>query len=266
MIRYKRALAAVLVLAPSVTAFAQGDSKVDITKPAGTEAANINTIGDWFKFNTNLKGFTPSDGSGPGAQTAPQGSCFRVAGEFPDPKDSRSQILRGTFETGAAPHAWVWPPYGCGDPKTLKDMKIDPALSYDVSKDLVMNGVDRTRYGWTYGVLVAPIKYYVKPREFSAGASVGPYLGYRVHDRNGASNVFALSVGAATATVKSTDATGSSTSSNTTGITVAAAYLVDIKGSFNLGFMAGTDFYSKSQNIETSNKLWLGLSFGYNAQ
>ena len=40
-------------------------------------------------------------------------------------------------------------------------------------------------------------------------------------------------------------------------LTVAAAYLVDIKGAFNIGVLAGSDIYSKSQNVPTSNKLWL---------
>jgi hypothetical protein len=190
-----------------------------------------------------------------------------VSGEFLDPGDPKKQVLRGTFEVGRAPHAGIWPPYGCGDPKAGNDeTKINAELSYDVPKDLVMNGVDRTRYGWTYGILVAPVKYYVKPREFSAGASVGPYLGYRVYERNGASNVIAVAIGAATATVKTVDASGNSSSSNTTGLSAAVAYLANIKETFNIGVLAGTDLFSKSQNIETSNKLWLGISFGYNIQ
>ena len=264
MIGIRHAVATALALAPAA-ALAQGtdqgnQKQVDVSKPAGAEAANISTVGDWFKFNTNVTGFKESGKPATSEATAARGSCFRVSGEFLDPSDAKKQILRGTFEVGAAPHAGVWPPYGCADPT------INSAVSYDVPKDLVMNGVDRTRYGWTYGILVAPIKYYVKPREFSAGASVGPYLGYRVYERNGASNVFAISVGAATATVKTVDASGNSSSANTTGLSVAAAYLANIKDTFNIGVLAGTDLFSKSLNIETSNKLWLGVSFGYNFQ
>ena len=272
MIRARHLLAAGLAMAPAFAqAQGQGDNQspkpVDITKPAGSEAASISTVGDWFKFNTRVTGFKESGNPGAAAMTAAPSSCFRISGEFLDPNDPAKQILRGTFEVGHAPHAGVWPPYGCKDPKVEgSNQKIDPDVSYDVSKDLIMNGVDRTRYGWTYGILVAPIKYYVKPREFSAGASVGPYLGYRVYERNGASNVIAVSVGAATATVKTVDASGNSSSSNTTGLSVAVAYLANIKDTFNIGVLAGTDLFSKSQNIETSNKLWLGISFGYNIQ
>jgi len=272
MIRTRHVIAIGLAMAPAVAAFAQAkdegkDKQVDVSKPAGTEAANISTVGDWFKFNTNVTGFKESGKSDSQPATAARSSCFRVSGEFLDPSDPKKQIMRGTFEVGRAPHAGIWPPYGCGEPKVGDvDPKINSAVSYDVPKDLVMNGVDRTRYGWTYGILVAPIKYYVKPREFSAGASVGPYLGYRVYERNGASNVIAVSVGAATATVKTVDSSGNSSSSNTTGLSVAVAYLANIKETFNIGVLAGTDLFSKSQNIETSNKLWLGISFGYNIQ
>jgi hypothetical protein len=249
-----RMIAAALALAPLAALAAEGDKAPDFTRPAATEAASVSTVGDYFRFNVEVKGFTASD-SGT-AVSAPQGSCFRVSKEFPDPKDASKQMLRGRFETGYFPRG-IWPPYKCAD------LKLDTTLSYDVPKRSVLEDYDRDRFGWTFGLLVAPVKYYVKPHEFSAGASVGPYLGYRFHDRQGSSNVLALSIGAATATVTTNNADGSTSSTNTTGLTLAAAYLVDIKGAFNIGVLAGTDIFSKSQNIATSNKLWLGLSFGY---
>ena len=256
-------LAVTLALAPLAPALAQqkdGDTAKpaapDLTTPAATEASNVSTVGDYFKFNVDVDGFKQSDAENAQPVTAPLGSCFRVSKEFADPKDPKKMMLRGRFESGNFPRGLV-PPYGC------QDLKFNTNLSYDVSKQMVLEDRDRNRYGWTYGVLVAPIKYYVKPHEFSAGASVGPYLGYRIHDRQGSSDVIAVSVGAATATVTTNNADGSSSSTNTTGLTVAGAYIVDIKGLFNIGLLAGTDIYSKSQNVPTSNKLWLGLSFGY---
>jgi len=256
-------LAVALALAPAAPALAQqkeGEPAAqDLTKPAASEAANVSAVGDYFKFNVDIQGFTPSGVDNPQPVTAPMGSCFRVSNDFPDAKDARRQMLRGRFESGNFPRGLL-PPYGC------EDLHFNTNLSYDVPKQLVMEDRDRNRYGWTYGLLVAPVKYYVKPREFSAGASVGPYLGYRLHDRQGSSDVVALSVGAATATITNNNADGSSSSSNTTGLTIAAAYIAEIKGTFNIGLLAGTDLYSKSQNVATSNKLWLGLSFGYMVQ
>jgi len=266
-------LAVVLALAPAAPALAQGaagatkpaatepakPAALDLTKPAATEAANISTVGDYFKFNVDVGSFKQSDADDAKPVTAPLGSCFRVSQELPDPKDPKKLMLRGRFESGNFPRG-IWPPYGC------EDLHFNTNLSYDVPKQLVMEDRDRNRYGWTYGLLVAPVKYYVKPREFSAGASVGPYLGYRLHDRQGSSDVVALSVGAATASVTTNNSDGSTSSSNTTGLTVAFAYIAEIKGTFNVGLLAGTDLYSKSQNVATSNKLWLGLSFGYMVQ
>jgi len=227
--------------------------------PGATEAANITTVGDYFKFRVNVEHFTPSDTGRSGEVTAPRGSCFRVSQEFDrkDPTDpfKTQRMARGSFATG-----WAGFPWGCLDDK---DIPFDAALSYDVPRSLILEERDRNRFGWTYGALVAPFKYYTKLREFSAGASVGPYLGYRVHDRQGSNSVVAVSIGLATATIKTDNADGTTSSSNTTGVTGALAYLLEIKGTFNMGVIAGADYFSKSQNVPTSAKLWLGLSFGY---
>lgn len=231
-----------------------------LQKPAATEAADINTVGDFFKFNVKVEHFRPSDAAGPEV-TAPQDSCFRVSQELeqsdPANPSKAKKIARGKFETGWFPRLLL-PPYKCES-----SLPFDAALSYDVPRQMILEDRDRERFGWTYGALVTPFKFYTKDREFSAGASVGPYLGYRLHDRQGSSSVLALAIGAATANVTTNNADGSSSNSNATGLTVGLAYLLDVKGAFNVGFIAGSDFFSKSQHIPTSNKLWLGLSFGY---
>jgi len=229
-------------------------------RPAGIEAANISTVGDYFKFNAKVEHFRASDGELRGEVTAPKGSCFRVSQEFEDPNDPAQKVARGIFITGWFPRVLL-PPYKCLDEGSLP--LLDPALSYDVPKRMIVQERDRDRFGWTYGALIAPFKFYTKEREFSAGASVGPYLGYRLHDRQGSSSVLALGIGVATANVKTNNPDGSTSTSNATGMSAALAYLLDIKGTFNVGFVAGADYFSKSQNIANSGKLWLGLSFGY---
>jgi hypothetical protein len=191
-----------------------------------------------------------------------------------DPNDSsktqkmaRGKFVTGYFDTGS----WGWfprfllPPYWCKNEKVLKADRydIDPALSYDVPRSLILEDRDRNRFGWTYGALVAPVKYYWKAREFSGSASVGPYLGYRLHDRQGSNSVLAVAAGIATSTVTTNNADGSTSGSNTTGMTLAAAYLLEIKGTFNVGVIAGWDYFSKSQNVPTNGQIWWGLSFGY---
>jgi hypothetical protein len=232
-------------------------------KQIATESPKFNTEGDYFKFNVNVKPFRASDADRKGDVMAPKNSCFRVSEEFEeqDPADStkKRKMVRGKFETGWFANVLL-PPYRC---KSKDSLGFDPAWSYDVPKGLIMDERDRSRYGWTYGALVAPFKFYTKTREFSAGASVGPYLGYRVIDRPGSKSVVALSVGAATTNTTATDANGNTTNSNRTGVSYAFAYILDIKSDFNAGLIAGADYYSKSQNIPNSGKLWVGLSFGY---
>jgi hypothetical protein len=263
-----------LIAVPGAASFAQDSGAAEgknppappaLQKPAATEDAGVTTVGDSFLFNANVEHFSASGGEPKGEVTAPKGSCFRVSQEIEDPNDRAKRIARGTFITGVAPN-WFFPPFGCLDEESLRKgppAGIDPALSYDVPKQMIVQDRDRYRYGWTYGALVTPFKFFTKDREFSAGASVGPYLGYRLRDRQGSSSVVALAIGAATASVKTNNPDGTSSTSNSTGMTVALAYILDIKGTFNVGAVAGTDYYSKSQNIDSSGKLWLGLSFGY---
>jgi len=263
-----------LIAVPSAASLAQASGAAEgktpaaapsLQKPAATQDAGVTTVGDYFKFNANVERFSASAGEPKGEVTAPKGSCFRVSQELEDPTDRTRRIARGTFITGWAPNVFL-PPFGCLDEESLRKgppTGIDPALSYDVPKQMIVEERDRYRYGWTYGALVTPFKFFTKDREFSAGASVGPYLGYRLRDRQGSSSVVALAIGVASAEVKTNNPDGTSSTSNSTGMTVALAYILDIKGTFNVGAVAGTDYYSKSQNIDNSGKLWLGLSFGY---
>lgn len=228
--------------------------------PGATEAANIPLIGDYFRFKTEIEAFRPSRG---GTEViAPKDACFRVTNEEPDPSDPSHTVVRGTFVTGWFPHVLL-PPYFCLAKDKLEKRKIHADISYDVPKEMITTERDRLRYGWTYGVLVAPFKYYWKKREFNAGASVGPYIGYRIRDRNGDSSVVAFSLGLANATVKQENADGTTSSSTTTGVSIALAYIGSIKNQFNIGAMVGYDNFSKSQNIPNSGKPWVGVSLGF---
>ena len=251
------------------------------TQKVTTEASNMPLKGDYFQFKAKVSKFRLSDPSGSRSEvTAPKGACFRVSQEIPDVTQSdgsKSVMARGTFVTGwdGWPF-WEWsygfftnlvlPPYICAGGLELKAATslIDPDASYDVPKQMLISDRDRLRFGWTYGVLVAPFKYYPKTGEFNAGATVGPYLGYRLYDRPGAASVGALSIGTANATITVTDADGNKSSSTETGISTSVAWLVDVKNSFNVGFLAGKDYFSKSKNIPGSNKLWFSVSFGLN--
>ncbi|MEA3191740.1 MAG: hypothetical protein QOD26_73 [Betaproteobacteria bacterium] len=222
-----------------------------------TTQAVTDWVGDYVIFNVDAARFIALGSSGPEV-VAPQGTCFRVYQEVekPDPADSTKKItyLRGTFVTGWFPR-WPspMPPWKC--PSQIGDA--NEKLPYEVQKKWLTEDLDRSRFGYTYGVLVAPFKYYKASRQFSAGASVGPYLGHRVHDRPGSSTVAAVSIGAASAVVKNADGS----SSTKTGMSIALAALSQFKD-FNVGLIAGRDFFSKSDDIPISGRVWLSVSVG----
>jgi len=64
---------------------------------------------------------------------------------------------------------------------------------------------------------------------------------------------------------KTVDSSGNSSSSNTTGLSVAVAYLANIKET-SISASLRTDLFSKSQEHRDQQQLWLGISFGYNIQ
>ncbi len=138
---------------------------------------------------------------------------------------------------------------------------IDPKESYDVLKETLLSA-DRLRYGLTGGILVAPFKFYGSSHNFSAGATVGPYVGYRFRDEPGSQSVLAFAVGATSATVKTNNADGTTTSTERNGISAAFAYLLEYKDTYSLGALVGWDFFSKADQIPNSGKLWLGISLG----
>lgn len=231
-------------------------------KPAQTaEAQNIPLIGDYFFITSQLEGFSLAKGASDNI-TAPHQACLRVVEEVekPDPEDAGKKIkyARIVFVPKGEDN-WthkLLPPYRCLSAAQLGSA-INPQLRYDIRSDDLLNA-DRVRYGWTYGILVAPFKYYTATREFSAGATVGPYLGYRFDDRPGTSAVAAFAIGATAANVKQDD--GESKISN--GLSAAFAYLIEFKRDFNVSFLYGMDFFSEKDKVPNSGRIWLGISFG----
>ncbi len=132
-------------------------------------------------------------------------------------------------------------------------------IQYTLDKSSI-TAYDRERSGWTYGVLVTPFKYYPGQKYFGANASIGGYLGYRVHDRQGVSDVIAVSAGPTTATVN----TGNGTT-NQTGATLAFTWLTEIKNSFVVGVLVGRDYFSATSNYQYNGATWIGINFGLKA-
>jgi hypothetical protein len=219
-------------------------------------------VGDYVILNVDVGQFVLSDSPSEKPVTGKQGTCFRINKEYeiPDPADStkKKKYVTGSFVTGIWPRfPSLMPPWSCPDDVG----EVNPRLSYDAPWQLITEDRDRSRFGYTYGVLVAPFKYYRADRQFSAGASVGPYLGHRIHDRQGSSTVAAIAIGAASTTVKTQNADGTENTSVKTGLSIALAAISQFKD-FNVGLIGGRDFYSKSDNVPFSGRVWLSVSFG----
>lgn len=278
--------------APKADSKQTSDGKQQQTSPVSTEAKNMSTVGDYLHFTVQTTGYVPVEEAKDSTintvsgLTFPADSCFRIDSDSEPGKDSG--YVTGKFVTKDSekhspfnlvkkyilddcksntaeqkPEANAQKP-GAGTQKPEANTQKPGAgtqypptyIEYEISKPKLFQ-YDRYRYGWTYGVLAAPFKYYPTQGAFVGNVSVDGYLGYRIHDRQGSSSVLALGVGPTMVTVKNANG-----SSNITGASVALAFLTEIKYDFVAGFMVGSDFFSKADAYPYSGKVWLGVNLG----
>lgn len=127
-----------------------------------------------------------------------------------------------------------------------------------------------SRYGWTYGVLVLPFKYYRHSSGFSSGLSFGPYLGRRYGMPGSA---FTVAAGVALSSVKGEvkDSAGSITDtpdlqalSATIGVMWDISKKPGIKP-FKIGVFYGADRVNQGDVIKYVNnkKPWLAFQVGF---
>jgi hypothetical protein len=121
------------------------------------------------------------------------------------------------------------------------------------------------RFGLTYGALLVPFKYHLKgDKDFSGGASLGGYLGYR-QSRSGTLGLaaqYVVFLGAANVAVPQT-VNGQTTTQNMTGVSYGFAILGTVKDAFHLGLVLGWDKVNASANYQGNNKPWFAISVGY---
>lgn len=213
--------------------------------------------------------------------TAPPHACFRVNRDTgkDDPKDAK---LYGTF-VGESDIFWLKQLFIDGMVGDCSDVGKDHRKNgqkaeaaavensyrtfqheeYVINKSELIDNYDYVRYGYTYGVMATPFKYYPVKGVLESRSTIGGYLGYRLHDRPGISNVIAIAVGPTTATFNTTAANGTNTTTTANGATIALAWLGQFKSEFTTGVIAGWDFFSKSDNVPNNAKVWIGLTLGY---
>ena len=233
-------------------------SAISNEKPQSTiaTASNMPLIGDYNQLNVRLRITNVLSGK---QIEAPKYSCFRVNKDTSkeQPKDAK---LYGSFigskDMNLVKRVLLQTFGDCGNVSSSDTTEYEGMLGQEfvISKEDLESTYDRTRYGFSYGVLVTPFKFYPKQSHFESRATVGGYVGWRMHDRQGASNVIALALGPTTATVNNVSMTGVST---------ALSWHGDIKDSFTVGAMLGADFFSKAANVPYAGKAWLGATLGY---
>lgn len=121
-----------------------------------------------------------------------------------------------------------------------------------------------TWLGLSYGTLFIPYKYHTKSKDFTAGTTVGGYIGYRAYG-----SVLGLEIqpiaflGASPIPVDTLDENGQSSSENHFGVSYGFGFLGSIKNNFNMGMVVGFDRINKSVGYENNGKLWIAVQLGY---
>lgn len=127
------------------------------------------------------------------------------------------------------------------------------------------------RYGWSYGVLTLPFKYYKHDKSFSQGViNVGPFLGRRWGSAGSAiTAAVAATVGSVKGEVR--DAQGNITSTpDLTSFSVAIGLMLDVSKNpdlkpFKMGLFYGNDRVNRSNSIQYPHdrKPWMAFQIGY---
>lgn len=145
--------------------------------------------------------------------------------------------------------------------------------TYQASSGLLMEH-GASRYGWAFGALAMPYKYYPSAKRFTAGLPIGAYLGWR-RGVAGSGNTIAVAVtlSQVRADLVTKDAQGNEVI--TRGADVAAlsgafGMVFDISKrpsskAFKAGLFFGKDRVNTSDNVryDLNHKWWMAVQLGY---
>jgi len=133
------------------------------------------------------------------------------------------------------------------------------------------------RYGWAYGALTMPYKYYPSDKSFVAGVPIGAYLGWRMgRAGSGVTLAGALTlsqVKAETVDPKVLDGDGKPTVTGTADVaalSAAVGVVFDVSKepgtkAFKAGLFVGKDRITHSPTIDYkhSGKTWFAVQIGF---
>ncbi len=246
-------LAGALVLAEA----AEENAKPTSTQPT-TEIPTLFSVGDRIRLKSNTGEFKL------GAETAkaPANTCLRITAISTD--KTQTHVVRESDSL----------PSGSTCPAKVKEGDVKDAEIY-VVPTATLEAAAHTRYGWVFGPMVVPFKYFPHDHSFEPSQSLGMYLGYRISTFNRGISLVGTA-GAATmkvsTVVDSTDPAkpGKTTKENSIlGYSMAAGVLVDITREakpFVAGLLIGKDFVGSNSALPYvhDREWWVAFQLGWN--
>ena len=213
-------------------------------------------VGDRIKLRSNVASLAGANGAT--NANAPRYTCLRV---------NRLGANGGiTVSVEDKSHLGT-----CDEPAGVGNVKLGD--SYTLTAEQLKNA-SYSRYGWIYGPMIVPFKYFPHDRSFEPSQSLGMYTGYRTSWFESRGLSFVGSAGVATMKVSQVvddpaKPGGKTTKENTiAGYTLAGGVLFDLTREarpFVAGLLVGRDFVGRNSALEYKhdNKTWIALQFGW---
>jgi hypothetical protein len=207
------------------------------------------TAGDRIKLRSNITGLAPLDGAS--GNRAPAGTCLRVT------RLNNSEGITVAVEDGSG----------------LLNAAVMVGDVYKLSSEQ-LNNASYARYGWVYGPMLVPFKYFPHDRSFEPSQSLGMYMGYRTSWFEARGLSWVGSAGLATMklsqVVDDPKNPGSKTTKESTvaGYTLAGGALFDLTREakpFVAGILVGRDFVGRNSALtyRHDNRTWVSFQIGW---
>jgi len=127
-----------------------------------------------------------------------------------------------------------------------------------------INTFSPNRYGFSFGALMVPYKYhYNGTKDFSGGATLSPYFGYRFDKNVLGFEIKPILFAGMTKVDVTQNVNGEATTQSLAGFSYGGGFLGEIKNDFQLGVVIGKDRVSQSSNYIDNGKTWISLAIGF---
>ena len=281
-----------VALALSLAWLAQPAAAADVPKAIDpskvTSAGEIPKPGDNFQFRQPLKIFHEYDPSAP-AQPAAQVFCADTDSWakilnvptatdpnyyviFPSERWYEWSVTRGGIP-GLSPSIRSPGDKEAADKKALAaktkiaSCPVGETVTNDVTYKFdkgVLDKIDVSRFGPTYGALIVPFKFHFSDHKIDASSAVLGYFGYEGW-LTGASSAIFLAAGMSAVNIPTTDASGTATNQTKAALTAAVGvnWTFGTTSLWKGGVLVGWDWAGKNVGYDQyEHKPWLSVSLG----